>query len=258
MIVLKFKISLFLLLCFSDLTAQNRINDKNNIGWLAYNGTFQISERFGIHTEYQWRRDDYVENWQQGLLRVGVNYKLLPETQLRVGYAWAETYPYGDIPLNAFGKDFTEHRAYEMVTVNDKVSVLSLTHRFMLEQRWVGRYSNTSLNSEDSYVYTNRFRYLLRLQLPVYKKLYAAVYDEIFIGFGENVGENIFDQNRFGAIIGHPVSKNIRVEGGYLNQIVQLGREVDNKNVFQKNNGFILSGIFNFDLRKPQPPALQP
>jgi len=230
--------------------AQNRITDKNNIGWFAYNGTFTVSDRFSIHTEYQWRRDDYVEKWQQGLLRVGVNYTLNPETTFRIGYGWAETYPYGDIPLNGMGKDFTEHRIFEMAQLGSKVSKLAITHRFMLEQRWVGRYSKASLDAEDSYLYLNRIRYMLRLQLPVYQKLYVAAYDELFIGFGQNVGENIFDQNRFGALVGYNFNKNFRAEGGYLNQIVQLGREVTGKNVFQHNNGFIVSGIFNFDLRK--------
>lgn len=250
---MKFRLPLFTLFLVSVFsTAQNRITDKNNIGWFGANATFQIADRFGIHTEYWWRRDDYGENWQQGLLRVGVNYKFSDNVLLRVGYAWAETYPYGDIPLNGFGKDFTEHRIFEMAQLNNKVSDLSISHRFMLEQRWVGRYSNANLDSEDSYVYTNRLRYMLRLQLPVYKKLYVAAYDEIFVGFGGNIGENIFDQNRLGVLLGCPISDNVRIEGGYLNQIVQLGREVGGQNVFQKNNGFIVSGIFTFDLRKTE------
>lgn len=231
--------------------SQSRISEKNNIGWIAYTGTFQLTEKIGIHTEYQWRRDNYVENWQQGLLRVGVNYKMKPDVEFRLGYAWAETYPYGDYPINGFGKDFTEHRAYEMVTLKSKYAPVDISHRFMLEQRWVGRYSSASLNSEDDYLYLNRLRYMLRLQVPLFKNgPYVAVYDEIFVGFGGNIGENIFDQNRFGVLIGKQLNKNIRVEGGYLNQIVQLGREIDGKNVFQNNNGFIVSGIINFDLRK--------
>lgn len=242
--------AMIVLFCTSFGLAQSRITDKNNIGWWAYNGTFTVSDHFSIHTEYQWRRDDYVQQWQQGLLRVGMNYKYNDEALFRVGYAWAETYPYGDIPLNGMGKDFTEHRIYEMAQLSGKISKLGISHRIMLEQRWIGRYSKASLDKEDSYLYLNRLRYLLRLQLPVYKELYVAAYDEIFVGFGGNIGENIFDQNRFGALVGYTFSKNFRAEGGYLNQIVQLGREVGGKNVFQKNNGFIVSGIFNFDLRK--------
>lgn len=253
---MKFKFSLFLLFAGAlFLHAQTRITDNNNIGWFAANATFNLSEKIGIHTEYQWRRDDYVDNWQQGLLRVGVNYKLTPETLLRVGYGWAETYPYGDIPLNGMGKDFTEHRIFEMVQFNNKVSQLGISHRFMLEQRWIGRYTKASLDKEDDYLYLNRLRYMVRFQLPIYQKLYAAVYDEIFIGFGGNIGENIFDQNRFGALIGYPITKNFKLEGGYLNQTVQLGREVNNKNVFQHNNGFIVSALFNFELYQPKTAA---
>ncbi len=227
---------------------QTRIGETNKIGWFAANATFNVTEKWGIHSEYQWRRDDFVEHWQQGLLRVGVNYKAAPDVLLRAGYAWAETYPYGEIPINGMGKDFTEHRMFEMVQLSQKIASLSVSHRFMLEQRWVGRYTNALLDAEDDYVYTNRMRYMARLQLPFYQKLYAAVYDELFIGFGGNIGENIFDQNRFGALIGYPISKNIRLEGGYLNQTVQLGREIGGRNVFQHNNGFIVSGIFTFDM----------
>jgi hypothetical protein len=237
-------------LCFAGF-AQNRISEKNNIGWLAFTGTFQLTGKIGVHAEYQWRRDNYVQNWQQGLLRLGINYRLKPEIELRAGYAWAETFPYGDYPINGFGKDFTEQRIFEMATLKSEYEPVTISHRFMLEQRWVGRYSDASLDSEDSYVYTNRLRYMLRLQMPLYKNgPYVAVYDEIFCGFGGNIGENIFDQNRFGALIGKQISRNIRIEGGYLNQIVMFGREIDGKNVFQNNNGFIVSGILNFDVRK--------
>ncbi|WP_207788178.1 DUF2490 domain-containing protein [Flavobacterium lotistagni] len=231
-------------------TAQNRITDRNNIGWYAANATFTVSEHFGIHTEYQWRRLDYGENWQQGLLRIGVNYKYNNNVLFRAGYAWAETYPYGEIPLNGMGKDFTEHRIFEMVQFNNNMNQLNVSHRLMLEQRWVGRYSSEDLNNEDIYIYTNRLRYMFRLQLPVYKDFYAAAYDEIFIGFGGKIAENIFDQNRLGLLVGYQFNKHFKAEGGYLNQIVQLGREVNGENVFQKNNGFIVTGIFNFDLRK--------
>jgi len=250
---LKLKIFLILLFGFGCANAQNRNSEKNNIGWFAYNGTFTLTDKFALHTEYQWRRTDYVKNWQQGLLRVGLNYNFLPGAQLRVGYAWAETFPYGNYPINSFGKDFTEHRAYEMVTLNNTLSRLAITHRFMLEQRWVGRYTSPELDSEDRFVYSNRLRYMLRLQVPLQKEgFYVAAYDELFCGFGAEIGENIFDQNRVGILVGYSLSKNFKLEGGYLNQIVQLGREIDGKNVFQKNHGFIISGIFNFDLRKTE------
>lgn len=86
-----------------------------------------------------------------------------------------------------------------------------------------------------------------RIDVPLdkMKKLYVAAFDEIFIGFGKNVGQNIFDQNRIAVLVGYNLSKSIRLEGGFLNQTVQLGRQVEGKNVFQYNNGLMMTGYIN-------------
>lgn len=241
----------------STSKAQNsRLKDKNDIGWYNYFGTFKLSKDVGIHTEFQLRRTEIISERQQSLLRFGLNYQVNPKIQLRLGYAWIETFPYGDIPINSMGKDFTEHRVFQMATLTDKISLVDLSHRFILEQRFVGRYSNANLSKEDEFPLLNRARYMFRLQVPLKgrevkdKTPYVAVYDEIFIGFGKNVNENVFDQNRLGVLVGYRFSPLLRVEAGYINQVVQLGREVNNRNVFQQNNGIILNANFNFDLTK--------
>lgn len=242
---------------FQNAFAQNtRLTDQNAIGWYNYFGTFKLANKFGIHTEYQFRRAQTIKTWQQSLLRIGINYQLNSKVQLRVGYAWIETFAYGEFPINGMGKDFSEHRSFQMATITDTVFSIELSHRFMVEQRWVGRYSNSNLNREDEYPFLNRIRYLLRFQIPLKrikikdKSPYLALYDEIFIGFGKNVNENIFDQNRVGILLGYRFSRKVRVEIGYLNQILQLGREVNNSNVFQQNSGIILNVNFNFDFTK--------
>jgi hypothetical protein len=245
-------------LFFSDVAlAQNtRLNENNTIGWYGYFGTIKLNQKVGIHTEYQFRRDNVITDWMQSLLRVGLNYQLNAKTQARVGYAWVETFPYGETPLNGFGKDFTEHRTYQMLTLNDKVETVDVSHRFMLEQRWIGRYSSPTLTKEDDYLFLNRMRYMFRMQVPLRGKTigdktpYLAIYDEVFLGFGKNVNENVFDQNRLGILLGYRFSGKVRVEGGFLNQIVQLGREINGRNVFQHNNGLIISTILNIDASK--------
>ena len=245
--------------CINNTFGQNnRINTSNSIGWYNYFGTFKVSNKFGIHTEYQFRRNEIITEWQQSLLRLGVNYQLNPKVQLRLGYALIETFPYGELPINGMGKDFTEHRLFQMVTITDKVSIVDVSHRFMLEQRWVGRYSNANLTIEDQFPLLNRFRYMFRMQLPLKgkeikdKTPYIAVYDEVFIGFGKNVNANVFDQNRLGLLLGYRFTKNVRIEAGYLNQILQFGRQINGQNVFQNNNGFILNANFNFDITKKE------
>ena len=253
------RIFLFILLLAgsAQLTAQNtRLNTGETTGWYNYFGTIRVADKWSVHTEYQWRRDDVINYWQQGLLRLGVNYHLNPRVLLRAGYAHIETYAYGEIPLNALGRSFTEHRLYQMVQLSHKEGRVDISHRFMLEQRFVGRYSSANVTREDEFPFLNRMRYMLRLQVPLKgtqlqpKVPYAALYDEIFVGFGKNVNANVFDQNRVGLVAGYVFSNTVRVEAGYLKQVLQFGRQINGRSVFQNNHGLILNANFSFDLRK--------
>ena len=232
------------------LQGQNtRIKDYNAIGWYTTTATFPLAKKWSLHTEFQWRRDNFITHPQQNLYRTGINYLLHPSITLRVGYAFADTYNYGDIPLQVYGKRFPEHRMYQVATLSSKTGRVDFSHRFMLEQRWVGRYASATEEKVSSYVFSNRMRYMFRMQVPFSKKAnaiktpYAALYDEILIGFGKNVNANVYDQNRFGALLGYRFSTVVRIDGGFFSQILQLGRLVNGKNVFQFNQGFIVNAI---------------
>ncbi len=249
-----------LMISHSALTVaqNNRISDYNAIGWYNYFGTFNTGKKTSIHTEFQWRRTPSITTGQQNLLRIGINYQVAPRIQLRAGYAYCYTYAYGEIPINMYGKNFGEHRSWQMLTVRDRIGKTELSHRFMLEQRWVGRYSSPDLDREDEYVYRNRIRYLFRSQWPLKGKAveaktpYLGFYDEVMIGFGKNVSTNVFDQNRLCILFGYVFNNNLRIEAGYLNQIQQLGRTINNQPVFQYNNGAILNLIVQADLFRNQ------
>lgn len=78
---------------------------------------------------------------------------------------------------------------------------------------------------------------------------YWIAYDEIFIGFGKNLGENISDQNRLGVLLGYQFSKAFKIEGGFFNQILLLGREVNGVNILQNNTGIILNVFWNITIK---------
>ncbi len=256
---MNYRILLLLGLCMVNLfvSAQNtRLTDKNTIGWFNNFATLTFSNKWSAHIEYQWRRENLVTNWQQSLFRTGINYQVNNKLSIRLGYAWIETFPYSDIPLQAAGKRFPEHRVFQMATLTDNMNRIEMSHRFMLEQRWIGRYSIVSLDKPDDFLFSNRLRYMYRMQTALGKKKqadrapYAAIYDEIMLGFGKNVNENVFDQNRLAILLGYRFNKKFRIEGGFFQQILLLGREVNNRNVFQYNNGIIMNSYFNFDFSK--------
>jgi len=230
----------------------NRVHDTNNIGWFAFFMNYRLEEKWSFHGEFQWRRVGWITESQQNLYRIGVNYQMHPQLTLRAGYAFADTYNYGEIPISSGEMRFPEHRTYLMALIANPIGKVFLSHRFMLEQRWIGRNSDPKVKEIDEFLYLNRIRYMFRMDLPLKgstldnKEPYLAAYDELMIGFGKNVNQNIFDQNRIGILAGYKFSASKRVEAGYLNQTLQLGRLVDGKNVIQANNGFIINTYFNF------------
>ena len=242
-----------LLFCLNVSSQSNRITTFERIGWYNCFGTLAISKQLGLHAEYQFRRDNYVLDWQQSLLRVGVNYAVNPRVLMRIGYSWVETFAYGEIPINGFGRDFTEHRIFQMVQLSHDEGLLDFTHRFMLEQRFIGRYSNANVAKEDEFPMSNRVRYQCRIQIPLKgkevkeKTPYLAMYDELFIGFGKNVNANVFDQNRVGLLLGYKFNQKVRLEIGWIHQIVQFGRQINAQNIFQFNSGLLANANFNFE-----------
>ena len=251
----KYLIFVLLFITFSKpaFSQEQRLTDHNTIGWFVYTGAFKIKSKLSIHTEYQWRRVDGLKNWQQGLFRTGINYAVRKDVSLNAGYAFAQTYAYGDYPA-AFG--FPEHRIFEQLLIKNPVGSIDLSHRFTLEQRFIGRVTMPNGIKNTEYFFLNRMRYRVRGEIPLHKKeavkkIWSIIaQDEVFIGLGKNIGANIFDQNRLAVLLGYKLNQIIKIEAGFLNQIVQQGKRINDKAVFQYNNGFMLGAHFSFSFIK--------
>jgi hypothetical protein len=222
--------------------AQHRIADNNDIFWTPVTVQNRLPGKWFLHTEFQWRRTDRVQSPQQNLLRLGVTWQAKPQHRFQVGYAWILTYPYGDFPLAENGT-FAERRTYQQwhfVTESGWRGAV-FSSRMRTEQRWL-----EVLDTNSRFIrwnYLNRIRLMQRMQWPlnsIHKNMYVALSDEIFIGFGKNVGLNIFDQNRLFGLLGMNLNKSVQLEMGVLNQILQQGKAVDGKPVFQYNTGPVL------------------
>ncbi|WP_295119515.1 DUF2490 domain-containing protein [uncultured Chitinophaga sp.] len=239
-----------------ETNAQNRLTTHNTIGWYNTFHTVKLNDKWAILGEYQWRRAHLVTDWQQSLLRVGVQRNITKDISVLAGYGWIETFPYGDYPPAA-GQPFPEHRIYEQLVINDVHGRVAFNHRFRYEQRWLGILDATVPADEKrditDWQFLQRVRYQFRTQIALNKPtmsdntLYANLYDELFIGFGGQILMNVFDQNRVGILAGYRFNKRFSVEAGYLNQIVQQARLVNNMPVYQRNNGLVINTIFNWN-----------
>ncbi len=217
-------LALIINLAFSSiqLNAQSnvtRIVSNQSHVWFILNGTIKLNEQYSLFYDFQNRRAELGEDNQQLLLRAGMLRNIGQDKQIGLGYCFVQTYPYGDFPV---ANSFPEQRMWEQFISIQKFTKSSLVHRYRLEQRWIGNSATGELNPTR---FENRIRYMLRWNKPLAmikeKQLYLNLFDELFMNFGQNVGRNIYDQNRLGVNIGFQATKFFKVELGYLNQIIQ-------------------------------------
>jgi long-subunit fatty acid transport protein len=192
-----------LLMLISAFTVEAQVNGEEKLGsWHMYFGTNRISNNLSIHTEAQLRYYEQAENFNQLLLRTGINYHFDPN-------AWA-TFGYGYMVTDGSFEEFPdetnsiEHRIFERFFLKNKVWEFNFEHRYTLEQRF--------LDFGDSNDVQHRMRYRLQMTLPLTNTFFLNFYDEIFI----NLQDDIFDQNRLYAALGVNVTENLSVQAGYL------------------------------------------
>ncbi|MFN8665720.1 MAG: DUF2490 domain-containing protein [Gemmatimonadaceae bacterium] len=211
----------------------SRQTRENFNAWFNLVGENRFSRKWYLDYDVSLRRSGPLDEMQQILPRMGVRYQVNPAVRLTWGYAFAETWPYGKLP-NTFR--FPEHRMWEQLQLNHAIGRVALNHRYRLEQRWLGRVGlQDGEESVQNWVRTNRMRYRIQATLPLQGKtlddgeFYVQGNNELFVNWGANVQFNVFDQNRTTVAVGRRFSEKLRVEVGYLEQVVEKssGRQLE-------------------------------
>tara|TARA_R110002074_G_scaffold400203_1_gene595156 strand:- start:25165 stop:25899 length:735 start_codon:yes stop_codon:yes gene_type:complete len=230
---------IFLVLLLSTIlnsNAQNEITGEDELGsWFMYFGTNKIADKWSLHTEAQFRYYETASNFNQLLLRTGVNYHINPDAIATLGYGFIETDP-SFTEYDIFASDIlisnnsiSEHRLFEQFLLKNKVWEFKFEHRYRLEQRFVqNNYSGVSNT-------LHRARYRLQMTVPLTDIFFLNFYDELFI----NLQNEAFGQNRLYAAVGVNVTENLSMQFGYL------------KNHFKETDydRLQLGVFFNTDLR---------
>lgn len=185
------------LFSFSQATGEDELG-----AWYMYFGTNKISERFSLHTEAQFRFYETTSNFNQLLLRTGLNYHINPNAIATAGYGYIST----DGTFLEFPGETNsmEHRIFEQFILKNKVWEFLFEHRYRLEQRFLdfGNRNDTQ----------HRARYRIQMTLPLTDTFFLNFYDELFI----NLQDDLFGQNRLYGAIGVHITENSSVQFGYL------------------------------------------
>ncbi|MEO9893157.1 DUF2490 domain-containing protein [Aurantibacter sp.] len=193
---------LIIVLIFSAKTFAQENGEKKLGSWHMYFGTTKIANKLSIHTEAQLRYYEQGKNFNQLLLRTGLNYHISSTAIVTGGYGYIPT----DGTFEEFPDEINskEHRIFEQLILKNKISNVAFEHRYRLEQRF--------LNFGDSNDTQHRARYRLQVTVPLSKIVFLNFYDEIFL----NLQDEVFSQNRLYGALGFKVFQNISLQVGYL------------------------------------------
>ncbi len=245
----RLKACIFILLLFDFFPSFAQITKvvNDNI-WVSYVGVHPIDKKLSIHAELAWRRNEYFKNPQQLLVRTALLGNLGKGWSVAGGYCFVETYPYGGLPSKSA---FPENRIWEQLQMRKQHGIIELVSRLRLEERFVYQpVSSGGTFKPGSSVYSTRVRLMQRISVPITAKaikekvLYATALDEIFYGFGRQIGVYHFDQNRIYAGIGYVLPSFGRIEAGYLHQ--QISRSAATK--IENNRTIQINFLPNFSL----------
>jgi hypothetical protein len=244
-------LTLLTLVIVATSFAQKQISEQEHHAWLMYFGNHRLSEHWGIHTEYQWRRADGFEHWQQSLLRLGIDYYAKNSLQYTAGYAWIRSFQYGDQPI---AHSYNEHRIWQQALMKSKIGPVDVQHRYRTEQRYIENWvkNGEGIYEQNGFYFRQRLRYRLMLTVPISRRemadntLFFSAYDEPFLGFGKGISKNVLDQNRLYCAFGWRFNAACNIQLGYLNQYIIKKDGIQ----AERNHTLQTSMTYNLDWRK--------
>lgn len=218
---------------------------KDNQIWLSYSSQIRTSAKWGLWLDLSYRRkEDFISQPFQAVVRPGVTYFLNDDFRLSAGYAYFNHYPAGAREISQ-----PEHRIWQQLQWSQKLRLFSLRHAIRLEQRFRRKYLDNEHLATD-YNYNNRIRYNFTFLVPLNKReitektVFLSLNDEILVNFGKQIVYNYFDQNRLGVGLGYQADKSIMVQIGYMNVFQQLA----SGSSFQQNHVLRMILSYNFHL----------
>ena len=213
------KAILFLSLFFSTTVfAQTPEKNIRTVGqlWVGYLNQMRFSEKWGAWVDIHYRTtDNLADRPMTFIFRPAATYFIKDNLRINAGYALVKHYP-----AKGLNATRTEHRPWQQIWWNQKYSGLILLQYLRFEQRFNQKVVSDQI--EDGYNYTFRVRYSFSFTVPlngkeiVAKTPFAALTNEVFLNFGDNIVYNTFDQNRLFVAFGYQFTPKINAQLGYM------------------------------------------
>ncbi len=192
--------------------------------WFNYFGDQPVTDHLSVHLEGSYRRTLGLRQFEQYMFRSGATVVENPHWQSLIAYTYLLAAPtdggaFGPAPIAG---SLPEHRLLEQQIFEHRLAgegkrAATLTHRFRLEQRWLG--TETLGRGVANWNFGERARYRMTFHIPVGRgsdpRHYIAAFNEVYTLFGPHGGPSPFYSDYTYAALGTRTGRFFAVEVGY-------------------------------------------
>jgi len=227
--------------CSFHTSAQMASGGAESSTWLSYFGDQPFTNTLALHLEGSYRYTFPFDRPEQYMLRSGLTVEHGHGLSSLFAYTYLVSYPFegGTLsPASASGKQ-PEHRLFEQlqfehpaIHMGDKY--VTLTHRFRVEQRWLG--TSTEGVGVTNWNFAERARYRLTAKIPF--KIaswrivpdYLSVFNEVYTSLGPHGGKTPFYANVDYGAFGWNLGSMFAFELGYQHRYAPIANGVLGQN----------------------------
>lgn len=163
--------------------------------WNTLTVKAHLNEKLFLKNEFNFRRTNFNQDWEQIVLRPSVQYKVENRLTAAIGYSHIQNYSYSNFSSPI---DFKENNLWQQLFIKQTFRHFDISHRIRFEERFkenVGVVDDNAIIIDTEY--SGRLRYRLIVTVPVLKKRHisAIAYDEVFLDFEKGLQPKNLNQN---------------------------------------------------------------
>lgn len=239
----------------TEMPEQSMFNAPSTVFWLNSYGNIKLSEKFFWVLQTHFRTvgnsdKQFFDRMAQQYNRHAIAYKFSGSLVGSLG--GVVRFNFGDTDEFISSRIVPEWRVWQEFQFSIPIRRFLFYHRIRTEQRWSKSVSNTS----SDYIYRNRWRYMLRMKMPLNKPSltaktwYFSPEVELIMQSGRSVVSSPLEDIRFTSGIGYIVSTKLTFATGFM---YAFGQNLSDGSVYNQKLGIRFHVYYFLDLtRKKQ------
>ncbi|HBC02706.1 MAG TPA: DUF2490 domain-containing protein, partial [Aequorivita sp.] len=164
---------IFILVLFASNTLFGQNEDfTHSSSWNTLTVKAHMNENLFLKNEFNFRRTNFLQDWEQIVLRPSVQYKLDDGLTAAVGYTYIQNYSYAEFstPINT-----RESNLWQQFFLKQDFKHFDISHRLRFEERFSEQVSSVdNLSAISGTDYSGRLRYRFIVSVPIFKEQHIS------------------------------------------------------------------------------------